>query len=379
MADDARLLEEGRAALRRGDGVAARSAFAAMAVPPPLLLAQAAHVLGDAAGEEAGLRDALKQDVRHLGALLAMGELKARAGDDRAAASWFRSALHRASEAPPPPAMGPALERASAFLQRSAGEFEHHLLGALGDSVRLPRLKHAIDLLTGKVPLYLQRPSMFYFPGLPQRAFYERHEFPWLADVEAMTPAMQRELEARLAVGDRFRPYIETRADRPASTNSLRDDSNWGAHYFWKDGAVVEAHAAAAPATMAALALAPMPIIANRSPMALWSRLEPGTHIEPHYGMLNTRLICHVPLVVNADCALRVGPETRTWNLGEALVFDDSFEHEAWNRGRDTRVILLFEIWRPEIGPEEQAALVRLFETIDRYGPLAEAESGGTN
>jgi aspartyl/asparaginyl beta-hydroxylase (cupin superfamily) len=349
-----------------------------MRAPPPLLAAEVAHRLGDAAGEEAALKAVLAREVRHLGALLAMGELKLRAGDERAAASWFRSALHTAAQAPPPPGMGLALERAAAMLKRSADAFERHLLGALGETARLPRLHHAVDLLTGKVPLYLQRPSMFYFPGLPQRAFYERHEFPWLAEVEALTAPMQAELAARLAVGDDFRPYIEAGGDRPSSTNALRDDSRWGAHYFWRDGEVVASHAAAAPATMAALALAPMPAIANRSPMALWSRLEPGTHIEPHHGMLNTRLICHVPLLTNPDCALRVGPETRSWQIGQSLIFDDSFEHEAWNRGRETRVVLLFEIWRPEIGAAEREALVRLFEIIDLYGPDgAEPDAAG--
>jgi len=118
---------------------------------------------------------------------------------------------------------------------------------------------------------------------------------------------------------------------------------------------------------MAALAKAPIPVIAGRSPMALWSRLSPGTHIKPHHGMLNTRLIVHVPLITSPGCGLRVGNETREWRLGEPLIFDDSFEHEAWNRGTSDRVILLFEIWRPEIDEQERAALVRLFEAIDAY------------
>jgi aspartyl/asparaginyl beta-hydroxylase (cupin superfamily) len=106
------------------------------------------------------------------------------------------------------------------------------------------------------------------------------------------------------------------------------------------------------------------------------SVLKPGTHIQPHHGMLNTRLIVHVPLVSNPDCGIRVGAETRGWVPGRALIFDDSFEHEAWNKGRETRAVLLFEIWRPEISMEEREALTRLFETIDHYGPAA-AESGG--
>jgi aspartyl/asparaginyl beta-hydroxylase (cupin superfamily) len=119
---------------------------------------------------------------------------------------------------------------------------------------------------------------------------------------------------------------------------------------------------------MAALEAAPMPVIAGRSPMALFSLLKPGTHIAPHHGMLNTRLICHVPLFAPGGCGLRVGNETREWRLGETLIFDDSFEHEAWNRGAETRVVLLFEIWRPEIGAAERDELTALFEAVGAFG-----------
>ena len=363
-----------RTALQRRDFASARAILQGWPEAPALLAAQVAQVSGDTLGEEAALNRALAQDPRHVGALLAMGDLKNRLGDDRAAGSYFRAALNQAGATGQPAELTPFLQRARQFIEDSSVRFEAHLRDTLdrklgNTAARLPRLSHAIDLLTGKTPLYLQQPSMFYFPGLPQRAFYERDEFDWIGDVEAATAEMWAELKARLAEGEDFRPYVETRTDRPSPNNPLKDDPSWGAHYFWNNGEIVATHAAAAPATMAALAKAPMPVISGRSPMALWSLLKPGTHIQPHTGMLNTRLIVHIPLVTNADCALRVGPETRRWEQGRALIFDDSFEHEAWNRGNETRVILLFEIWRPEINTDEREALTRLFETIDELQP----------
>src|SRR3546814_9157183 len=88
--------------------------------------------------------------------------------------------------------------------------------------------------------------------------------------------------------------------------------------------------------------------------------------------MLNTRLICHLPLIVPDGCALRVGAETRGWREGELLIFDDSFEHEAWNRGGSDRTILLFEIWRPDIDADEREQLTRIFAAIDTYGERSE-------
>ncbi len=83
--------------------------------------------------------------------------------------------------------------------------------------------------------------------------------------------------------------------------------------------------------------------------------------------MLNTRLICHIPLVVPSGCRLRVGAETRDVVEGEAMIFDDSIEHEAWNEGESVRAVLLFEIWRPEISEDEKVALTAMFEAVTGY------------
>ena len=371
QAKEKMLAESVVAALRRGDMPTAMAALRDMTDPPPMLMAQACNRGGDLDGEAAALRRVLDGDMRNLPALLAMGRNALRRGDDRGSISWYRAAIAQAAATGAPPQLQPMLQQAQDSVAQSTRKFEDHLTAAIADLPQLPRIAHATDLLLGKRDLYLQQPSMFYFPGLPQRAFYERTEFDWVAPMEAMTDAIVAELTAVRAQEADFTPYVQTSAHRPAPNNPLRDDPSWGALYFWQSGAPVEENARRCPAVMAALALAPIPVIAGRSPMALWSLLKPGTHIQPHHGLLNTRLICHLPLLVPDDCALRVGAETRPWRKGEMLLFDDSIEHEAWNRSADTRVILLFEIWRPEIDAEERAALTRLFEAIDLFGPAA--------
>jgi aspartyl/asparaginyl beta-hydroxylase (cupin superfamily) len=119
---------------------------------------------------------------------------------------------------------------------------------------------------------------------------------------------------------------------------------------------------------MAALTGLPIPVIAGRSPMVLFSILAPGTHIQPHNGMLNTRLICHLPLIVPDGCRLRVGNHVRQVRAGEILIFDDSIEHEAWNDSAEMRAILLFEIWRPELTAAERGALTAMYESVSGYG-----------
>lgn len=77
------------------------------------------------------------------------------------------------------------------------------------------------------------------------------------------------------------------------------------------------------------------------------SALAPGTHIRPHRGRPKAALRCHLGLVVPTDCGLRVGPDTRIWEEGKCLVFDDLLEHESWNRGAIARIVLLFDVVTP--------------------------------
>jgi len=332
----------------------------------------------DADGQGEALSRLLAEEPRHLGGLLLMAGLKAAQGDSRAASSFYTTALATANHAGPdqvPQTLVPLLQQGQRYLQQAQAGYAEFLTEQLADKgiaqgAVSPRIDMALDLLLGRKQLYLQEPTSFYFPGLPQRQFYEAAEFEWAAAFEAQVDEMRAELEALLERSREFSPYVQTRPDRPAAANPLRDDPSWGAHYLWEDGAIVPDHAALAPVTMAALDTAPMPVIQARSPMALYSLLRPGTHIQPHNGMLNTRLICHLPLITNPDCAIRVGNETRSWQQGRLLIFDDSIEHEAWNRGQATRIILLFEIWRPEISADERTALTAVFEAITAYGGM---------
>lgn len=372
------LVTEGMAALRARESERAASLLreAGRVLPadrmPWPALAQAELALGNHTAAEAALDQQLALTARDVGALLAKGQLRQRARDDRAAVSFFTTALAQAGLSGIPGGMEGMAAAAQAFLAEAQDAFRRHL-----DTVMQGELSAAMDealaLLCGKREIDLQQPSLFYYPGLPQRRFYHLAEFDWIAGMLALLPEMEAELAAITAneAPDTFVPYVVAAEDRPAPNNPLLGDPSWGAYYFWKDGAPVEANAARCPATMAALALAPMPTIPGRAPNALWSRLKPGTHIAPHFGMLNTRLICHLPIRTAPRCMLRVGSETRTWEEGVPLIFDDSMEHEARNAGPETRTVLLFEVWRPEVPEADRAAISRLLEGIAGYDGAA--------
>ncbi len=370
--DPHEAISGGLAALQARDPAKAADLLreASSAVPasemPWVALSNAEMALGRLDAAEAAIDRQLQLKSRDIGALLLKGLLRERQGDSRGATSFYQMASKQAAVGGgTPPPLADLMVHGERFITAAQGDYGAHLREVVGDALS-PTMREAIDLLTGQSQIYLQQPSVFYYPGLPQKWFYDISDFPWLEPMLALLPQMQGELAVGHESG--FEPYVTARSDRPAPNNPLLGKMDWSALYFWRDGAEVAENAASCQATMAALAHAPMPRVPARAPNALWSRLLPGAHIAPHHGMLNTRLICHIPIRNAPYCSLRVGNETRRWEDGKALIFDDSIEHEARNEGPEERVILLFEIWRPEVPEEDRAAIARIFQAIDSFG-----------
>ena len=119
---------------------------------------------------------------------------------------------------------------------------------------------------------------------------------------------------------------------------------------------------------MALLEGLPQPDIPGASPNAMFSLLAPKTRIPPHVGISNTRLVCHLPLIVPEGCWFRVGAETRLWKTGEAFVFDDTMEHEAANPSDELRVVFICDVWHPDISPTERAAVAALISSSAAAG-----------
>lgn len=88
-----------------------------------------------------------------------------------------------------------------------------------------------------------------------------------------------------------------------------------------------------------------------------FSVLQPGTHIWPHCGPTNCRLRAHLGLIVPPDTEIRVGTETRTWREGEWLIFDDSFEHEVRHLGSAFRLVLIVDVWHPDLNEYQRKNL----------------------
>ncbi|XP_050314825.1 aspartyl/asparaginyl beta-hydroxylase isoform X4 [Anthonomus grandis grandis] len=91
-----------------------------------------------------------------------------------------------------------------------------------------------------------------------------------------------------------------------------------------------------------------------------FSVIHPGTHVWPHCGPTNCRLRVHLGLKVSPGTFIRVGDETRSWEEGEIIIFDDSFEHEVWHNGSEFRLVLIVDVWHPDLTPAEKKALTSI-------------------
>lgn len=212
-----------------------------------------------------------------------------------------------------------------------------------------------------------QRPSFLFFPGLPTSAYLERTALPWLKLLEEQTTAIRDELRGVLP-SSQGRERVFT-SDELANANlrGIGAAPGWDGYYFYRWGIRREDNCLSCPITAATLESLPLCRVREHGPEVLFSMFTPGTHLLPHRGVTNTRAVVHLPLIVPPDCALNVGGEIHVWKEGRVVAFDDTYEHEAWNRSAEVRVLLILDVWNPYLSEVERAAIRDLVEAIGLF------------
>ena len=222
-----------------------------------------------------------------------------------------------------------------------------------------------------EAPVYTdprQKPGFFFMPDLPPSPYFDRALLPWADALEAATEAIGAELAALLPTAQ-GRERVFTSADLEAE--NLRGKGgvapDWTGHYFFRHGLRRDDNCAACPRTALALEQLPLARVRDHGPEVLFSVFAPGTHLLPHRGVTNTRVVGHLPLVIPPECALNVGGELHHWQRGRTVVFDDTYEHEAWNRSDQVRVVLIFDTWNPHLTPVEREAVALLIGAMGDF------------
>jgi aspartate beta-hydroxylase len=196
-----------------------------------------------------------------------------------------------------------------------------------------------------------QRPRHF-FPGLAARPWHEAADFAWTAPIDESAETIRDELVGLLDA-QTFVPY----------RRDLALQGEWTTYMLWSFGLPFRDNLARCPRTAELLDSLS---ISHTAGLTYFSALGPRTHVAAHCGPTNTRLRCHLGIVVPDGCRIRVGSTTRTWEAGRCIVFDDSFEHEVWNDGDRHRYVLILDVWHPDLTPAEVWALTEV-ERLSLY------------
>ena len=311
--------------------------------------------------EDAGQFDAAV--VQYFGAVM-RAQAKGRWRDEATTAPALRESVLHAMDVID-------AERAQVFRRAYEPLREQH-----GDAA-LARVDECLDIYLGQrqvvYPDPRQQPKFLYFPGLPTTPYFARELFPWYAALESGVEEIRAELHAVLRDAQGIEPFLKFASAEQAQGYLAGTDAppSWDAFFFYRHGARLDENCARCPHTAAILDALPLVRIREHAPEVCFSVLTPGTHILPHRGVTNVRLVTHLPLIVPENCVLTVGGEARAWRDGECFTFDDTFEHEAWNRGKSTRVVMLMDCWNPYLSEVERDAVSLLVGAIGDFNRAA--------
>ena len=255
------------------------------------------------------------------------------------------------------------------MMQIPTEELSGALIQQFGEA-EIQRVLGLLEILAGHRPPPLapmQKIDLpLFFPGISNTPWSDVDR-PWMRMLRDNYQIIRDEAQALFDRNYQFEAYgpaYDTTGQYiEKGTGSPID--GWNAFYFYRTGRRVEKNCALCPRTAELLKSVPV------GQEALFSILQPHTPIPEHSDGLNFFLTCHLGLKIPPGCGIRVGDETRAWAEGETLLFNTSFLHEAWNRSDSLRIVLLVDVWHPELTSAE-------IEAISFLRPQLEAMLGLT-
>lgn len=277
-------------------------------------------------------------------------------------------------ESSTPPWLLQDIRHASELANRGRSELHESMMAPLlerfgkDDLQRVYRcVKGALGLEDLKAMSTRQKPTFMHFPGLPETPVFDRGLFPWFEQLENNYEAIRNEAETILEQQDALSPFLALGESDKVSDYLGGQQPNWDAYFFYRHGEKHGQHHKDCPNTSAVLESLPLVRISEHAPEICFSMLSSGTHILPHYGTSNVRSVVHLPLIVPENCALKVEDQLIPGEAGKCFAFDDTFLHEAWNRGGGKRTILLMDTWNPHLTEVERLCLTQIIATIGHF------------
>jgi beta-hydroxylase len=178
------------------------------------------------------------------------------------------------------------------------------------------------------------------------RAFWATSSFPWISPIEANWGAIRAEFDRVLVERERIPGLgdLSEDANLTFDRKPLSASSEWKWFFLHAYGNKIEANCLRCPTTAKLVESTP------GMQSAVFVVLAPGKHIAPHRGLYKGLIRYHLGVLIPKPtglCRIRVADETRPWEEGRSLVFDDTLTHEVWNDSDIHRVVLIMDIERP--------------------------------
>ncbi|BAZ20910.1 putative aspartyl/asparaginyl beta-hydroxylase [Kalymmatonema gypsitolerans NIES-4073] len=243
------------------------------------------------------------------------------------------------------------------------------LLNILFAKGNIHRFENSLKFYLGLIDINIddwnpqQKPTLFLYLGLPSKPWYEPDDYDVFKIVTNTLEEGAKEIKSELLMNisnknNFLTPVIDPSSDRstyeqftdielPASHK--KDD--WSLFRLWLDGKFTEEARCLFPKTVNILSK--LESFIDPFEDVYFLVLKPGVVLPPHHDPSNTFITCQLGLIIPESCGIRVGNETRSWTEGKTLFFDQSVEHEAWNKSQKERVVLLVHLRHPELSKFE--------------------------
>ncbi|CDW77855.1 aspartyl asparaginyl beta-hydroxylase [Stylonychia lemnae] len=205
-------------------------------------------------------------------------------------------------------------------------------------------------------------------PGLRAIPIWDKNEFKWIETLEQNYNILKDELLKMVALG-KFVPNKvgaqegDFNKAEDGIGQKFHEKGKWNIFFIFDSTGVFQENEQYVPKSVQLISK----LVPNHRSWALFSAMSPGGYIKPHNGDETKRLRLILPLIGIDGSSMRVGDEFIYFKEGNAIVFDDSFEHEAWHNGSETRVHLLMDLWHPDFSEEEIQFFSMLDESIRRH------------
>ncbi|MBD2166656.1 aspartyl/asparaginyl beta-hydroxylase domain-containing protein [Calothrix membranacea FACHB-236] len=219
------------------------------------------------------------------------------------------------------------------------------------------RFEESISLIANQASNSDNKIQNFVYPGITYKPWYEADDYH---AVTVVSNTLKKEFNN---IENEWEAFLKSRKNiipryKPSELfgdNFKNKDETWKYYLIWRQGKFTDAALSLFPKTVN--------MVTKLKPFlypfgeVVFIVMEPGVILPPHTDDINISLTCHLGIETPEDCGIKVGNETRKWTKGEVLFFDNSFIHEAWNKSKSNRVVMLLDLYHPELTKMERILL----------------------